>query len=117
MDLRPIYKIGSSIALTVLWFVLINHSFRTIFLEYIVILPLLLIFSRKYFKITVIVLVLTFILGIMINLGFKEFVLSKSLSNIESPEELLRLGFSGRLPLWAEAFRIGLELPLRGIGQ
>ena len=117
VDLRPIYKIGSFIALTVVWLVLINHSFRTIFAEYIVILPLLLIFSRKYFKITVVVLVLTFVLAIIVNLGLKEFVLVKSLSNVRSPEELLRLGFSGRLPLWAEAFKIGLEHPLTGIGQ
>ncbi|MGQ4003697.1 O-antigen ligase family protein [Francisellaceae bacterium CB52] len=117
VDLRPIYKVGSFIALTVVWFVLINHAFRTIFAEYFVILPLLLFFSRRYFKITVFILVTTFVCAYLVDLGFKEYLLAHVQSGIASSEDLMRMGDSGRSLVWAEAFRVGLEHPFTGIGQ
>ena len=38
-------------------------------------------------------------------------------SGITSTEDLLRAGASGRLSLWNEAFWIGINYPLTGIGQ
>lgn len=114
IDMRPIYKIGSFIAITVVWFVLINHAFRTIYAEYIVILPLLFIYSKKYFKVTVTVFVLAFSLAYLIDYAYTSYILSSGTSQVST---LMRYGTSGRLSLWHEAFLIGLNHPLTGIGQ
>ncbi|WP_234393440.1 O-antigen ligase family protein [Francisella adeliensis] len=114
VDMRPIYKIGSFIAITVVWFVLINHAFRTIYAEYMVILPLLFIYSKKYFKVTVTVFVLAFSLAYLIDYAYTSYILSSGTSQVST---LMRYGTSGRLSLWHEAFLIGLNHPLTGIGQ
>ncbi|APD50003.1 O-antigen ligase family protein [Francisella hispaniensis] len=117
VDLRPIYKLGSFIALTLAWFILINHGFRTIFAEYIVILPLLYIFARRYFKTAVVVFGLTLVYAGLLDLFYNYFIAVIEHSNIESSADLVRGGFSGRIPLWKEAFWVGIEHPLTGVGQ
>ncbi|MBK2106357.1 O-antigen ligase family protein [Francisella philomiragia] len=117
IDLRPIYKIGSFIALTIVWFVLINHAFRTIFAEYIVIIPLLFIFARKNFKIVVLILGLTLVCGGLLDLFYTHFISAVDNTNIKSSADLIRGGFSGRIPLWNEAFWVGIEHPFTGVGQ
>lgn len=117
INLRPIYKVGSFIALTIAWFVLINHAFRTIFAEYLVIMPLLFIFARKYFKITVIVFCLTLFCSGLLELFYTHFISAVDNTNIKSSADLIRGGFSGRIPLWNEAFWVGVEHPFTGVGQ
>ena len=84
VDLRPIYKIGSFIALTVVWFVLINHALRTIFAEYLVILPLLLFFSRKYFFITIKIMALAIITAIVLDAIYQNFIMAIPNADISS---------------------------------
>ncbi|QEO58169.1 O-antigen ligase family protein [Francisella marina] len=117
INLRAIYKVGSFIALTIAWFVLINHAFRTIFAEYLVIMPLLFIFARKYFKITVIVFCLTLFCSGLLELFYTHFISAVDNTNIKSSADLIRGGFSGRIPLWNEAFWVGVEHPFTGVGQ
>lgn len=117
VDLRPIYKIGAFIALTLSWFILINHAFRTIFAEYIVILPLLFIFARQYFRLAFTLLISALICGFLLDLFYANFIMANVHSGITSTEDLLRAGASGRLGLWNEAFWIGINHPLTGIGQ
>lgn len=102
IDLKPIYKLSSFIALTLAWFILINHTFRTIFAEYVVILPLLYVFARSYFKIAFITLVLTLVCGSLLELFYNYFIAIADISNVKSPADLIRVGFSGRIPLWKE---------------
>ena len=113
VDFRLIYKIGSFIGLTIVWFVLINHAFRTIFVEYLVIFPLLFIFSRRYFGLTILVLVSAFICAYLADLVYHNFIM---VSNV-SVSTFLRSTTSDRIFLWKEAFQIGLSHPLTGIGQ
>lgn len=117
VDLRPIYKLGSFIALILAWFILINHGFRTIFAEYIIILPLLYIFARRYFKIAFVVLVLALVCAGLLELFYNYFIAVVDHSNVKSSADLVRGGFSGRIPLWKEAFWVGIEHPLTGVGQ
>ena len=114
VDLRPIYKIGSFIALTVVWFVIINHAFRTIFAEYLVILPLLFIFSRRYFFITVKIIVLSIIAAATIDTIYQNFIMLTPNADVST---FARYTSSGRIALWKEAFHIGLAHPFTGIGQ
>ena len=107
IDLKPIYKLGSFIALTLAWFILINHVFRTIFAEYVVILPLLYVFA----------LVLTLVCGGLLELFYNYFIAVADISNVKSSADLIRGGFSGRVSLWKEAFWVGVEHPLTGVGQ
>ena len=113
-DLRPIYKIGSFIALTVVWFVLINHAFRTIFVEYLVILPLLFIFSRRYFKLTILILGSAFICAYLADLVYQNFIMAVPNASVST---FLRTTTSDRTFLWKEAFQVGLAHPFTGIGQ
>ena len=117
VGLRPIYKVGAFIALTLSWFILINHAFRTIFAEYIVILPLLFIFARQYFKLVLILIVSALICGYLLDLFYTNFIMANVYSGITSTADLLRTGASGRIPVWKEAFWIGVYHPLTGIGQ
>jgi O-antigen ligase len=114
VDLRPIYKIGSFIALTFVWFVLIHHAFRTIFAEYLVILPLLLIFSRKYFFITIKIMLLSIVTAIALDVVLQNFIMIIPNTDIAS---FARYSSTGRIPVWIEAFNIGLAHPFTGIGQ
>lgn len=117
IDLRPIYKIGSFIALSVTWFILINHAFRTIFVEYLVILPLIFIYARKYFKLIFTIIIVTLLCGEILDL-FNTYVLSAlDHTSIKSSVDLLRFGSSGRIKLWQEAFWVGVDHPLTGVGQ
>ncbi|MED7788755.1 O-antigen ligase family protein [Francisella sp. 19X1-34] len=116
-DLRPIYKIGAFIALTLSWFILINHAFRTIFAEYIVILPLIFIFARQYFKLIFTLMISTLICGFLLDLFYINFIMANVYSGMTSTEDLLRTGMSGRIPLWKEAFWVGIDHPLTGVGQ
>ncbi|MED7818675.1 MULTISPECIES: O-antigen ligase family protein [unclassified Francisella] len=117
VNLRPIYKIGAFIALTLSWFILINHAFRTIFAEYIIILPLLFIFARQYFKLAFALIISALICGYLLDLFYTNFIMSTVHSGVVSTEDLLRTGASGRIPLWNEAFWVGIDHPLTGIGQ
>ena len=103
-NLRPIYKIGSCIALVLAWFILINHSFRTIFVEYLVILPLIFIFARQYFKVSFVVLIASLICGYLLNLLYSDVIMAVVNSGVGSTDELLRSGDSGRSLVWKEAF-------------
>ncbi|WP_224732621.1 O-antigen ligase family protein [Francisella sp. SYW-9] len=117
VDLRPIYKIGAFIALTLSWFILINHAFRTIFAEYIVILPLVFIFARQYFRLTSVLMISALICGFLLDIFYTNFIMANVHSGIYSTADLLRSGMSGRILLWKEAFWVGVEHPLTGIGQ
>lgn len=117
VNLRPIYKIGSYIALVLAWFILINHSFRTVFAEYLVILPLIFIFARQYFKISFVVFILSLIFGYLLNLFYSDVIMAVANSGVGSTDELLRSGDSGRSLVWEEAFWVGVNHPLTGIGQ
>ena len=103
-----------AIALVVVWFVLINHAFRTIFAEYLVILPLLCMFSRKYFFMTIKILILAIITAIALDVVYQNFIMSIPNADVSS---FARYSTSGRIPVWIEAFNIGLSHPLTGIGQ
>ncbi|APC97995.1 O-antigen ligase family protein [Francisella frigiditurris] len=114
MNYRPILKIGAFLALSIIWFVIINHTFRTIFLEYIIIFIFLAIFDRKLLAKIFILIILSLLVGALINLGIHELVLVQENKSVTT---LFRDGDSGRFLIWREAFRIGLEHPLTGIGQ
>ena len=80
-------------------------------------LPLLFIYARKYFKLVFILIVITLISGEFLNL-FNTYVISAvDNSKIGSSVDLLRFGSSGRIKLWQEAFWVGIEHPLTGVGQ
>ncbi|QIW11083.1 O-antigen ligase family protein [Francisella sp. LA112445] len=115
IDLRSIYKIGAFIALTLSWFILINHAFRTIFAEYIVILPLVFIFARQYFRLAFTLVISSLICGFLLDLFYTNFIMANVYSGVIS--DLFRYGASGRIPIWREAFWIGVDHPLTGIGQ
>lgn len=114
MNYRPILKIGAFLALSIIWFVIINHAFRTIFLEYIIIFIFLAIFDKKLLVKTFILIILSLLVGALINLGIHDLVLVQENKSVIT---LFREGDSGRLLIWREAFRIGLEHPITGIGQ
>lgn len=111
---RQIYKLGSFVALSLLWFVVINRGSRAIFVEYLVILPLMYIYARQYFKTFFIIIIITLIMGIIVNFGYKELIM---VGGLDSINEIQRYGSSGRIYLWKEAFNVGLSHPLLGVGQ
>ncbi|MDE5033820.1 O-antigen ligase domain-containing protein, partial [Francisella tularensis subsp. holarctica] len=78
------YKLGSFIALILAWFILINHGFRTKFAEYIIILPLLYIFARRYFKISFVVLVLALVCAGLLELFYNYVIAVVDHSNVKS---------------------------------
>ncbi|WP_420842888.1 O-antigen ligase family protein [Francisella halioticida] len=117
VDLKPIYKMGAFIALTLSWFILINHAFRTIFAEYIVILPLVFVFARQYFKLTFTLVISALICGYLLDLFYTNLIMAGVHSGVASTADLLRYGTSGRIPVWEEAFWVGISHPLTGIGQ
>lgn len=114
VDLRPIYKLGSFVALVVVWFVLINHAFRTIFAEYLIVLPLLFIFSRRYFFIAVKIIALSIVVAVALDMVYKNFIMAIPNADVAT---FARYTSSGRITLWKEAFNIGLTHPLTGVGQ
>ncbi|AIT09280.1 type IV pili glycosylation protein [Candidatus Francisella endociliophora] len=117
VNLRPIYKVGSFIALTMVWFVLVNHAFRTVFAEYLIILPLLFVFARRYFNLVFVVLLSTLICGYLFSMFYTDFIMASVNSGVASTDDILRSGDSGRSLIWKEAFWVGINHPLTGIGQ
>ncbi|MFC4892511.1 O-antigen ligase family protein [Pseudofrancisella aestuarii] len=114
MNYRPVLKIGAFLALSIIWFVVINHAFRTIFLEYIIIFIFLAIIDRRLLVKIFTLIILSLLVGSLINLGIHDIVLVQENKSVVT---ILRDSDSGRLLVWREAFIIGLEHPITGIGQ
>ncbi|WP_245313656.1 O-antigen ligase family protein [Allofrancisella frigidaquae] len=114
INLRPIFKVGSLIALVMVWFVLINHAFRTVVAEYIIIFPLLMFYNRKMFKLVLKIFIVSIVIAIITNFLYINYIMAVPNQEVST---IFRYGTSGRIPVWIEAFKIGLEYPFTGIGQ
>ncbi|TDT69943.1 O-antigen ligase [Allofrancisella inopinata] len=114
INLRAIFKVGSLVALIMVWFVLINHAFRTVIAEYIIILPLLAFYNRKMFKLVLKVFTVSIVIAIAINFIYINYIMAVPNQEVST---IFRYDTSGRIPVWIEAFKIGLEYPFTGVGQ
>ncbi|MBK2027959.1 O-antigen ligase family protein [Allofrancisella guangzhouensis] len=114
VNLRPIFRLGSLVALVMVWFVLINHAFRTVVAEYIIILPLLALYNRKMFKLILKIFTVTIVIAIVINFVYINYIMAVPNQEVST---IFRYDTSGRMSVWIEAFKIGLEHPFTGIGQ
>jgi O-antigen ligase len=115
LNYRPIFKTGSFIAISMIWFVVINHGCRAIFAEYIVIAIFLLIYDRKLFIQVFKIILITMLVGYLMTICYDMFI--RADENIKITTTLIREGGSGRLATWNEAFHMGLEHPWLGVGQ
>ncbi len=106
MNYRPIFKIGSFLALTILWFIMINHAWRTIYLELIIIAVFLAFYDRKLLALVAKIIITSLICGIILNYLYIDFVMVPQ--NQQVIDTIARTTDSGRSLLWAEAFRLGL---------
>ena len=113
MNYRMILKTGSFLVLILIWFIVINHSCRAIFLEYIIICLFLLVFDRKLLLTVLKISILTLLIAFIFNYLFTMFVLQGTHSDIV--DKNLSRGYD-RIFLLKEAFGLGLKHPLLGIG-